>query len=96
MCALYNNVCNRIILFGYQLIAGVSYHEVILSPTNSSTHFVIHTHLHSGDNRSECIALLVQDNSDLLMMDEVTESMIWKLIPLSLSHRYCHLSLCAS
>lgn len=64
MCALGNIVCNGITHIGYLLIAGVSCHEVILSPTNSSTHFVIHTHLLAGDNRSECIALFVQDNSD--------------------------------
>lgn len=82
LCALGNIVCNGITHRDYRLIAGVCYHEVILSPANSSTHFVIHTHMIAGDNRSDCIALFVQDNSDLLMMEEVTDIVIWKLIPL--------------
>lgn len=63
MCALRNYFSKGITHIGYLLIAGVSCHEVILSPTNTSTHFVIHTHLLAGDNRSECVALFVQDNS---------------------------------
>lgn len=78
------------------VIAGVCCHEVILSSANSSTHFVIHTHLQSGDNRRECIAMFMENNSDLLVMTKVADIMTCLMIPLSLSHRHCHLSLCAS
>ena len=63
LCALDGIVSNGITNSRYRLIAGVCCHGVILSPTNSSTHFVIHTHLLAGDNRSDRVAMPVQGNS---------------------------------